>query len=48
MLELKTSTVSLLLFYMCATIVSLADGVQEKDAKKDIGPEQEKEIEVFG
>jgi len=33
---------------MCATIVSLAEGVQEKGAKEDIGPEQEKEIEVFG
>jgi hypothetical protein len=49
MLEWKTSVVSLLLvFYMCETIDSPAEGVQEKGAKEDIGPEQEKVIEVLG
>jgi len=49
MLEWKTSAVSLLLVcYMCATVDSLAEDVQEQGAKEDSGPEQEKVIEVFG
>jgi hypothetical protein len=40
MLERKTNAVSLLLvFYMCGTIESLAEGVQEEGAKEDTGPE---------
>jgi hypothetical protein len=33
---------------MCASIDSLAEAVQEGGAKEDIGPEQEKVIEIFG